>query len=290
MTDSGVRWGRSRRPVAVLAAAAVLASGLTACNAEAGPSTAELHLVPVNGRTMAFSVTPGRLPAIVLDAGGGMDSAEWSKIAPDLAAKTGSEVIAYDRAGEGKSDESPGPWRADNAAADLAAGLTQLGVSKNVILVSHSLAGEVAFSFARSHPDRVAGAVLVDANLPQFFTPSETTKLVALNEKQVEDLKKAPSTRQTRQLLAQADGYGPVHEAYHKLTWPSGIPAAVIVSARTPFPTPEDAQLWRQAQQDFAHAEPNRTLVTAERSSHDVPLDRPDVVVTAVENLLKQLR
>ncbi|MET9259027.1 alpha/beta hydrolase [Amycolatopsis sp. NPDC004079] len=239
---------------------------------------------------MAFSVTPGRLPAIVLDAGGGMDSSEWGTVAPDLAARTGSEIIAYDRSGEGKSDESPGPWRADNAAADLAAGLMRLGVTKNVVLVSHSLAGEVAFSFARSHPDRVAGAVLVDANLPQFFTPSETAKLVALNEKQVEDLKKAPSTRQTRQLLAQADGYGPVHEAYHKLTWPSGIPVAVIVSAETPFPTPEDAQLWRQAQQDFAHAAPNRTLVTAEHSSHDVPLDRPDVVGTAVENLLKQVR
>ncbi|WP_134730073.1 alpha/beta fold hydrolase [Amycolatopsis nivea] len=237
---------------------------------------------------MAFSVTPGRLPAIVLDAGGGMDSSEWRKVVPELAAKTGSEVIAYDRAGEGKSDEAPGPWRADNAAADLAAGLTQLGVTGNVVLVSHSLAGEVAFSFARSHPHWVVGAVFVDANLPQFFTPAETAKLVALNERQVEELKKAPSTRQTRQLLAQADGYGPVHAAYHKLTWPSGIPAAVIVSAETPFPTPEDAQLWRRAQQDFAHAAPNRTLVTAEHSSHDVPLDRPDVVVAAVANLLQR--
>ncbi|WP_220508275.1 alpha/beta fold hydrolase [Amycolatopsis dendrobii] len=237
---------------------------------------------------MAFSVAPGRLPAIVLDAGGGMDSSEWRKVVPDLAARTGSEVIAYDRAGEGKSDEASGPWRADNAAADLAAGLTQLGVTGNVILVSHSLAGEIAFSFARSHPKWVTGAVFVDANLPQFFTPSETAKLVALNEKQVEALKKAPSTRQTRQLLAQADGYGPVHAAYHKLTWPSGIPAAVIVSAATPFPAPEDAQLWRQAQQDFAHAAPNRTLGTAEHSSHDVPIDRPDAVVAAVANLLKQ--
>ncbi|MCG3754958.1 alpha/beta fold hydrolase [Amycolatopsis sp. Poz14] len=286
MTNSGVRQGKAR--LAALVAAVVAIGGAAACAGAADPPAAGPHLVPVNGRKMAFSVTPGRLPAIVLDAGGGMDSSEWRKVVPELAAKTGSEVIAYDRAGEGKSDEAPGPWRADNAAADLAAGLTQLGVTENVFLVSHSLAGEVAFSFARSHPRWVAGAVFVDANLPQFFTPAETAKLVALNERQVEELKKAPSTRQTRQLLAQADGYGPVHAAYHKLTWPSGIPAAVIVSAETPFPTPEDAQLWRRAQQDFAHAAPNRTLVTAERSSHDVPLDRPDVVVAAVENLLQR--
>lgn len=286
MTNSGVRQGKGR--LAALVAAVVAIGGAAACAGAADPPAAGPHLVPVNGRKMAFSVTPGRLPAIVLDAGGGMDSSEWRKVVPELAAKTGSEVIAYDRAGEGKSDEASGPWRADNAAADLAAGLTQLGVTGNVVLVSHSLAGEVAFSFARIHPHWVAGAVFVDANLPQFFTPAETAKLVALNERQVEELKKAPSTRQTRQLLAQSDGYGPVHAAYHKLTWPSGIPAAVIVSAGTPFPTPEDAQLWRQAQQDFAHAAPNRTLVTAEHSSHDVPLDRPDVVVAAVENLLQR--
>ncbi len=241
----------------------------------------------MNGHNLAFSVTPGHEPAIVLDAGGGMDSTEWKKVAPELAAKTGAEVIAYDRAGEGKSDEVPGPWRADNAAADLAAGLTQLGVTKPVILVSHSLAGEVAFSYTRSHP--VAAAVLVDANLPQFFTPAETAKLVALNEKQLEEVKKAPSTRQTRQLIAQADGYGPVHTAYHQLTWPSAIPVTVVGSADTPFPTPEDAQLWRQAQQDFVHAAANRNYVLAERSSHDVPLDRPDVVIKAVEDLAKQV-
>lgn len=287
MTDSVVRRGRVR--FVALAAAVVAVGGLAACGADAvDPPPAGPRLVSVNGRKMAFSVTPGRLPAIVLDAGGGMDSSEWRKVVPELANRTGAEVIAYDRAGEGASDEAPGPWRADNAAADLTAGLTALGVTGNVVLVPHSLAGEVAFSFARSHPQRVAGAVLVDANLPQFFTPSETVKLVALNEKQVEELKKAPATRQTRQLLAQADGYGPVHAAYHKLTWPSGIPATVIVSADTPFPASEDARLWRQAQRDFARAAPNRALVTAEHSSHDVPLDRPDVIVAAVADLLKR--
>ncbi|MDH6705286.1 pimeloyl-ACP methyl ester carboxylesterase [Kitasatospora sp. MAA19] len=249
-----------------------------------------LHMITNEGHKLAFYVTPGRLPAIVLDAGGGLDASYWNKLAPELAKNTGSEVITYDRTGEGKSDDAPGPWKAQNAAADLAAGLTQLGITKNVVLVSHSLAGEIATAFVQQHPDRIAGAVLVDANLPQFFTDSETAKLVAANTPQLDALRQAPQTRATRQLLAEAADYGPVHLAYHKLVWPRSVPATAIVSSQTPFPTPDDAQLWRQAQQDFVDAAPNRHLVVAENSSHDIPTDRPDVVINAVQDMVNQVR
>jgi pimeloyl-ACP methyl ester carboxylesterase len=246
-------------------------------------------MITNKGHKLAFYVTPGHLPAIVLDAGGGNDASSWNKIAPELAKNTGSEVITYDRAGEGKSDDVPGPWKAQNAADDLAAGLTQLGITKNIVLVSHSLAVEIATAFVQQHPDQVAGAVLLDANLPQFFTDTETAKLVAANTPQIDALKQAPQTRATRQLLAEAADYGPVHHAYHKLVWPQSIPATAIVSAQTPLPTPDDAQLWRQAQRDFVNAAPNRHLVTAENSSHDIPNDRPDVVINAVQDMVNQV-
>jgi len=57
--------------------------------------------------------------------------------------------------------------------------------------------------------------------------------------------------------------------------------------AKTPFDTsPQDAQLWRDAQATFAKAAPNRRLVLAEESSHDVPVDRPDVVIKAVDEMV----
>ncbi|MEZ0094907.1 alpha/beta fold hydrolase [Streptacidiphilus sp. EB129] len=277
------------RPAAVAAGAGTSAS--TSAYASAGASAQpSLHMITNKGHKLAFYVTPGHLPAIVLDAGGGLDASYWKKVAPALAKDTGSEVITYDRAGEGRSDDVPGPWKAQDAAGDLAVGLTQLGVTKNAVLVSHSLAGEIATYFVRQHPDWVAGAVLVDASLPQFFTDSETAKLVAANQQQIAALKAAPQTRATRQLLAEAANYGPVHLAYHKLSWPQTVPATVIVSSQTPFPTPDDAQLWRQAQQEFAGAAPNRNLVVAQHSSHDIPVDRPDVVINAVQAMVNQVR
>ena len=174
--------------------------------------------------------------------------------------------------------------------SDLDAGLQQLGVTHDVVLVPHSEAGEIATYFVNDHPGVVAGAVLVDASLPDFYTPSELARVIAANQDQIAQLAKAPSTKQTRQLLAVAQNYGPAHQAYHQMTWPQDVPAIVVASAKTPFDTsPADAQLWRDAQAAFAAHAPNRQLVTAAGSSHDVPLDRPGVVIKAVQDMIAEV-
>ncbi|GIF63061.1 hypothetical protein Ais01nite_10960 [Asanoa ishikariensis] len=295
---------RSRRRSIALALVlpAALVAGLTACgnsppsapgpqappsaSAPASPAASTLKMVNVDGRRLAFHVTPGHLPAIVLDAGGGEDSSYWQRLAPKLSQDTGSMIITYDRAGLGNSDELPGPWNVHSAVSDLEAGLRQLGVTQKVLLVSHSQAGEVATYFARANPQLVSGAVLVDANLPPFFTDQEIARLVAATGPQVEEAKKQPSTKENRQLIATAANFGPAHHEYHQATWPNTVPAIVIVSTKTPFDgSPEDVQRWRDAAATFAKAGPDRELVTAEGSSHDIPVDRPQLVLDQIEKM-----
>ncbi|MGW5233635.1 alpha/beta fold hydrolase [Streptomyces nodosus] len=249
-----------------------------------------LHMITNQGHRLAFHVTPGHQPAIVLDAGGGLDSSYWKKIVPELAEKTGSEIITYDRAGMGDSDPVPGPWKVQDAVSDLEAGLTALGATRQVILVSHSEAGEIATYATGRHPDRFAGAVLVDAALPQFSTDTEIARVAAATEAQVQQLKAkddASLTKADRQLLAVAANYVPDQRAYHQAGWPTGVPVNVIVSEQTPFPTSApDAEAWRAAQNEFAGEARNRHLVTAAHSSHDIPVDRPDIVVAQIEAML----
>lgn len=275
--------------------AVALVGVLAACNdtpkpAESPAATtsaaAGTHMITNAGHQLAFYVTPGHEPAIVLDSGGGEDATQWKDLVPKLSAATGSEIITYDRAGMGASDEVKGAWDVQGAVSDLAAGLRELGVTGNVILVSHSQAGEVATTFVRANPKLVTGAVLVDANLPQFFTDEETARLVAANTPRIEELKSQPSTKESRQLIATAENFGPAHHAYHQLTWPDGVPATVIVSEKTPFDgSPVDAQRWRDAAAAFVKAGPDRTLVTAAGSSHEVPKDRPDLVLAEVAKM-----
>lgn len=273
---------------------------LVAVAAGAGASPYEfqqqLHMVSHKGHELAFYVTAGRLPAIVLDAGGGNSASYWtvnSTIAADLAKKTGSMIITYDRSGMGLSEYVPGPWKPKKAAGDLKAGLRALSVTdhRSVILVSHSVAGEVATYFARSSPHWISGAVLVDASLPEFFTDSVVAKFVAAYTPEIAALKNQASNYSTLQLLAYVEDFGPVHRAFHKVSWPKRVPAIAIVSSETPFPgDPVDAQLWRDAQAQFVRQAPEqRTLVVAANSSHDIPIDRPNVVIQAVEDMLDKV-
>lgn len=244
-------------------------------------------MISHDGRELAFYVTPGHSPTIVMDSGGGEDHTQWKDIVPQLSKATGSQIITYDRAGLGDSAEVEGPWDGQAAASDLQAGLRELGVTRDVVLAGHSQAGEVAQYFVLADPGVVSGAVLIDANLPQFFTEAENERIVALDAPQIEELKHAPSTKENRQLLATADNFGLTHDAFHKVSWPDSVPVTYIVSEKTPFDgSPSDVQAWRAAAAAFVEAGPDRTLVIAEGSSHEIPTDQPALVLTEIERMV----
>jgi pimeloyl-ACP methyl ester carboxylesterase len=248
-------------------------------------------MVDNGGHQLAFYVTPGHGSTIVLDSGGGEDASYWKDLVPELHAATGATVITYDRAGLGKSDVVPGPWQVESAVSDLETGLQQLGVTEDVTLVSHSQAGEIATYFAENNQTLLSGAVLVDANLPPLFTDEQIARLVAFSQPQLEAANEDPDNPQNRQFVSTAESFVATSTAFHRATWPDAVPATVIVSEKTPFDgSPEDAQRWRDAAASFVQAGPNRTLVTAEGSSHDVAKDRPDLVLKEIEDLVAAQR
>jgi len=252
-------------------------------------AAATTEAIDVGGHKIVFHVTSGHLPAIVLDAGGGLDSSYWDGIVPELAERTGAEIITYDRAGSGDSDEVPGPWSLQKATNDLELGLKKLGATHGTILVSHSLAGEIATTLASRHPDWLAGAVLADANVPELFTADFIAASSAAYAPVIAEIKAAPPTKAGRQLLALSASWKKTQSAFHKATWPNAVPVIVIVSEKTPLDSPEGAQWWRDAHAQFAKKANNRTLVTADGSSHDVAHDRPDAIINAVLALTAQV-
>jgi pimeloyl-ACP methyl ester carboxylesterase len=271
------------------------APAIQACAAEPAPAAkaapaATTRLIARDGVRIAFHVIPGSRGVIVLDAGAGEDSAHWSKLAPELAKRTGFTVISYDRAGYGKSDERKGPLDLPAAVADLEHGLKTLGATRNVILVSHSFAGEIATYLTGQHPDWFAGAVLEDASIPDYFTDETIAYSTKFYDATLAEMRSAPSTRETRGFLALAASWEPTTKAFHKIEWPAAVPVVVIVSEKTPVGPGAPAQWWRDAQAQFAKRAPNRTLVTATGSSHDVAKDRPELILQAVDSMAANIR
>jgi pimeloyl-ACP methyl ester carboxylesterase len=262
---------------------------LTLATKEASAQQAT-QMVKSGGHSIAMHITPGRQPAIVLDAGGGNDASYWNGFIPQLTKATGSEVITYDRSGFGASDEVPGPWSVFAARDDLIAVLRAAHATHKVVLVSHSLAGEIALYATKAHPDWFSGVVLVDANVPDFYTEANIKAAAASYAPVIAQLTAAPSTPGGRQLLALSASFEETSRAFYKATWPAGVPAVVIVSEKTPMEDPLLAASWRTSHAQFARGASNRTLVIAARSSHDVANDRPDVVIKAAATFVENAR
>ena len=115
-------------------------------------------------------------PTVVLVSGLGEFSGSWARILDGVAPTT--RVCAYDRAGQGWSDDVEHPQDGIAAAADLHALLAAAGESGPFVLVGHSIGGPYAMTYADQYADEVAGMVLLDSTSPHQFTaiPSYPTQ------------------------------------------------------------------------------------------------------------------
>lgn len=126
------------------------------------------RMVEVNGHRMHLDCNGHGSPTTVLFNGMGEVSASWSRIAPAVA-PTG-RVCAFDRAGQGWSDDVEHPQDGVTAAKDLHALLAEAGEQGPYVLVGHSIGGTYAMTYAARHPTQVAGMVLLDSSSPQQFS------------------------------------------------------------------------------------------------------------------------
>src|SRR5690349_546281 len=113
------------------------------------------------GRSLFLNCTGSGRPTVVLEAGFGGNSTNWSAVQPQLSGTT--RTCAYDRAGLGSSLPMPGVHDAADEIADLQRLLTAAHVSPPYVLVGHSYGGLLMRLFAHAHARETAGVVLVDA-------------------------------------------------------------------------------------------------------------------------------
>jgi len=100
-------------------------------------------------------------PTVILEAGSGDFSVEWSLVQPGIAKF--ARVCSYDRAGDGWSDLGPHPRTFHQIVYELHTLLDRAGVKPPLVLVGHSYGGWLVRLYASTYPADVAGMVLVEA-------------------------------------------------------------------------------------------------------------------------------
>ncbi len=259
-------------------------------------------------------------PTVVLESGLGNDWLIWQKIQSKIAAS--SRVCSYDRAGLGWSAPRLGSRGAPVIAKQLEALLKQAGINDELILVGHSAGGLYVRAFAGLFPQRVAGLVFVEASSPEAFHASPSRprqQLIAERHREapwlfakvatglarltddycnpntsqripaVQDLARAEDCRPRymNSWLGEWDEFESSAEEVFKMPCCSSTPLVIV--SRDPGPTKRSTdamrnqQTWDDIQEGLKRLSTRSMRIIARDSQHYVMVDRPDVVITAVE-------
>jgi pimeloyl-ACP methyl ester carboxylesterase len=279
--------------------------------------------VEVQGRRVHVRRTgSGSGPAIVFEAGGGCSSAMWWPLQDRLAGL--ATTVSYDRAGLGWSDPVPSTATIAGRANELLAVLHAAGIAGPYVLVGLSYGGPLVRVFAARHPDLVAGLVFVDASHEAVFaSPGAQTylrRVVALwrvigrlaavglprllrmrgppqpptalpfSEAQQRALSsRFPTARSFRVGVEEFASMLQIADVMRGLDGPGSLGARPIsvVSHGKRFPGPfavlEHGHI--EGQQALAALSTRGEVVRAERSSHAIPLEEPELVLDAVRRV-----
>ncbi|MEO7962419.1 MAG: alpha/beta hydrolase [Gemmatimonadaceae bacterium] len=278
------------------------------------------RLVDIGGRRLHLLCAGTGSPTIILEAGLGEFSVPaWHSVQPQLATIT--RTCSYDRAGQGWSDPAPGPQLATAMVEDLHTLLANAGERPPYVMVGHSAGGPLVRHFTVHHRDEVVGLVLLDGShenqkklepiptwvgwmvhvLPVANALGLDRVAAALGPSDSLTAMTAARTTSAATVSSLVDFWS-VFDAWLDQVGadarPFGdLPLDVLTAGiHTPDPgqSPEESerakQRWFDMQKDIASRSTRGHWAIAERSSHHIQNDQPELVVATIRAQVEEVR
>ena len=287
------------------------------------------RLVDIGGRRLQLDCRGSGSPTVIFEAGLDMlGSLSWAAVHDSVARTT--RACAYSRAGIMWSDASPIPFSGAQVARDLRAALAGAGETGPFVMVGHSLGGPYAMQFSALYASEVSGVVLVDASHPDqvaqleqatgkrmtppagplvFGAAIARTGVTRLLTRDVAPARASDRVREmsaayaATSLAALARETAAVRNSLTETPRDLGSrPLIVLAAAAEMGPaelarqgmTPEQGKAfrtaWAKLQEDERTWSRRGQLVSVPDATHSIQVDRPDVVIAAVRNVVRAVR
>jgi pimeloyl-ACP methyl ester carboxylesterase len=280
------------------------------------------RLVDVGGYRLMLNCAGAGSPTVVLEAGFGDMSVEWTTVQPRIAKFL--RVCSYDRAGYGGSDLGPMPRTSLQIARELHTLLKNAGEKPPYVLVGASFGGYNVRVFNGLYPDEVAGIVLADATqedqyelLPKAWSAISAAQLKHCQRQAryaffVVDLgvgrlmlraqgadngaylilqrkylrSRASELEQIRVSAEQARAANHIRDKPLVVLTAAESADSILDSGLSRHDFDEFQRIWvDDLQMRLVRLSSRGRRVMVQESGHDIPSDRPESIVSAVHEL-----
>jgi pimeloyl-ACP methyl ester carboxylesterase len=137
------------------------------------PAPGEMITLPWGRLHVQMIQNHSTAPWILLECGLTMMSACWGWLAPEIASR--ANLLLYDRAGLGWSDETPAARDVAQTARECDALIQCLGLKPPFVLLGHSMGAMVNRAFVKLHFRQVSAVIWLDASHPDQMNRNTST-------------------------------------------------------------------------------------------------------------------
>lgn len=246
-------------------------------------SQTQEKLIDVGNHKLNFTIIPGNGMPIVFESGAGNDGTVWKEVMALINQRITAPLIAYDRAGFGKSGIDTIQINITNEVKNLEDALHRLNFNNEYFFVAHSLGGNYAMKFISNDPDKVKGAVFIDVVSPSFMDEQRATYTKNLFIDSLEQIKK-----ESLGFYHLVLNYENTSEVMRSVSASIQTPMTVIASGLTPFDG-NDRTRFLTSLKKFAGEKKNRIYILAEHAEHHVFYDEPKMVADEIVKLYNRV-
>ncbi|WP_348065783.1 alpha/beta hydrolase [Dyadobacter sp.] len=231
----------------------------------------------------SFSVIKDAKYLVVLESGLGDDHSVWNNNSLASQISSNYDVLMYDRAGYGRSENGPGPRNIARLRSELESVINQFANGRKVILIGHSLGGMIVRDYAIKNPLKTAAILFVDPSHESYNRPSQAEEDMLYDASKNANGANFGGTLEAREVI---------EDSQYTSTLPPlpNVPVIVLTSMQVDANHPSSVkQRWYNAHESLKNGLTDFTHIATTNSGHHIMIDQPSLILDNLKLLVSKL-